>query len=433
MSLAPELLSELLGDPPLVLSRPTRAEPATPEEFAALLGSFHRLHAAAREQMIVLAQAMEVRPWCVVTACDTGVIVHARWDAALDADRAPGCRLFGNREQAPLRGGRVIVLEHEGHADCDIIVPIFEDATFSGALGLRLPTAAVTRAVGALLLQTARCIGALAQIQGMRIQHEEAVATVGHELRQPLSALVTALDLLHRLPPGANSSAFRTAQRQAVQLVRLVNTLLDASRVLGGRLRLDRHLTDLRTVLAAAADNVRADLSAKGQHLTWNLPERPVWCVIDTERLQEVVLNLLTNAHRYTPEGGTIEVSAEQQGEAAVMFTVRDTGVGLAPETRDRVFRPFERHSHSPQGLGLGLTISLGIVRAHGGNISVDSNEPDPGSTFRVELPGVLGRTREICAAVQRTRSQTRVLVERSRALRAGLEPATGTSRRGRE
>jgi signal transduction histidine kinase len=218
-----------------------------------------------------------------------------------------------------------------------------------------------------------------------------------------------------------------------VQLVRLVNTLLDASRVLGGRLRLDRHLTDLRTVLAAAADNVRADLSAKGQHLTWNLPERPVWCVVDTERLQEVVLNLLTNAHRYTPEGGTIEVSAEQQGEAAVMFTVRDTGVGLAPETRDRVFRPFERHSHSPQGLGLGLTISLGIVRAHGGNISVDSNEPDPGSTFRVELPGVLGRTREICAAVQRTRSQTRVLVERSRALRAGLEPATGTSRRGRE
>ncbi len=264
MSLAPELFGELLGDAPLVLPRPTPSAPVTPEEFSATLASVHRLHAAAREQITFLAHGMEARRWCTAAACDTGVIVHARGDAAIESDRSPGAWLFGDREQAPLRGGRVIVIEEAGSSECDIIAPIFEGATFSGALDLRLATAAVTRSVIALLLQTARSIGALAQVQGMRVEHEQAIATVGHEIRQPLSALVTALDLLQRLPPTASGSAFRAAQRQAAQLVHLVNTLLEASRVLGGRLHLNRRLTDLRTMLGAAANSIRDDIAAKG-------------------------------------------------------------------------------------------------------------------------------------------------------------------------
>jgi signal transduction histidine kinase len=270
----------------------------------------------------------------------------------------------------------------------------------------------------AMILQSARAIGALAHVQSMRVHHEQAIATIGHEIRQPLSALVTALELVQRKADGVPPAPVRAAHRQAMQLVRLVDALLDAARVLGGQLRLSRHLIDLRAVLSFAADSVRVDVAARNQRLEWELPSRPVWCIGDPDRLQEVALNLLTNAHRYTPEGGRITITVGQAGESTVLFAVRDTGVGVDAETRERIFRPFERPTASREGLGLGLAISLGIVRGHGGTLTVSDNAPDPGSTFRVELPGVLGRTREICAAVQRTRDETHTVIARARALR---------------
>jgi signal transduction histidine kinase len=418
MSLSAELFGDLLGDDLLVVPRPAPSPPASPDEFAEVLASSHLVHASARDQMALLAHAVDVTPWCAVVACDSGVIVHARGDGAIEADRAPGARLFGDAEQAALRARRAIRFDHPGHADCDIVVPFFQGALFSGALALRLAGADLTRPLVALLVQTARTIGALVHAQVQRVQHEQAVATIGHEIRQPLSALVTALDLVQRLSPSPPGAAFRTAQRQALQLVRLIDALLDASRVLGGGLRLNRRLIDLRAVLTAATDDVRADIAAKHQHLAWSVPERPVWCMGDPERLQEVAINLLTNAHRYTPEGGAIQLTVDQAGDAAVMFSVRDTGIGMDLDARERLFRPFDRLSASPEGLGIGLAISLEIVRGHGGVLAAESNEPEPGTRFRVELPGLLGRTREICAAVQRTRDETRSLVQRARAAR---------------
>ena len=254
----------------------------------------------------------------------------------------------------------------------------------------------VTRPTLAALLQTARTIAAVVDLGMTRLHHEQAVATIGHEIRQPLSVVVTALDLLQRTSQQVPAAPLRAAQRQALQLARLVETLLDAARVLGGRVELNRHLVDLRDILAFAVESMNGDIAGKQQQLHWDAPSRPLWCVGDPDRLQEVAVNLLSNAHRYTPEGGSIEVIAAALSDVRVTFAVRDSGGGVDPVIRERMFKPFTR-SASFKGMGLGLTISLGIVQAHGGTISVESNEPEPGTTFRVELPALLGRTREIC------------------------------------
>jgi signal transduction histidine kinase len=432
MSISPDVFGDLLGDAPVIVARPAAHGAATPHEFSELLASSHLLHSVARDQMALLMEAVDSGHRVAAAAGESGVILHARSDIAVDSDRLPGARLFTRKEEGVLRGGRAMVYEGPPDQDCDLVVPFFQGAAFGGAVGLRIAPARVNRAVIVALGQAARTLGALVDAEMIRVHHEQAIGTIGHEIRQPLSALVTALDLLQRMSPAtASSTAFRAAERQALRLVRLVDTLLDAARLLGGRLQLNRHLLDLRGVIAAGADSVRADIEAKNQQLIVDLPARPVWCVGDADRLQEVAINLLTNANRYTPAGGTIAVTATQS-EATVTLSVRDTGVGIDEETRQRMFRPFERPSHSREGLGLGLAICVGIVRGHGGALVALSNAPDAGTTLRVELPGLLGRTREICAAVQRTRSETRVLVERARALRQNLSRDQATTWRDR-
>jgi signal transduction histidine kinase len=432
MSLSPDLFADLVGEMPLAMPRPAASMSLTPQVFADLLVSSHILHNAAQQQLALLVAALDGGPRCVAAAGDNGIVLHARSDTALDDDRLPGARLFTDAEQAPLRGGRVVLFEAANEDDCDIIVPFFTTGVFGGAVGLRIPPARATRPVIAALLQTAQTMAAVVELQMTRLHHEQAVATIGHEIRQPLSALVTALDLMQRMSQQVPVAPLRIAQRQALQLARLVETLLDAARILGGRLQLHRHLVDLRTVLAAAVESIRADITAKHQELRWEMPHRPLWCVGDPERLQEVALNLLSNAHRYTPEGGTIEVTTAAPSDARVMFSVRDTGSGIDQVVREHMFKPFS-HSASRKGMGLGLTISLGIVQAHDGTITVDSNEPDPGTTFRVELPGLLGRTRDICATVQRTRTETKMLIARARALRAEMDNGARSSNRGRK
>jgi signal transduction histidine kinase len=277
----------------------------------------------------------------------------------------------------------------------------------------------------AAALQAASTIGALVNAQTIRRHHEQAVATIGHEIRQPLSALVTALDLVERMASNMPAAPIRAAQRQAVHLVRLVDSLLDVSRVLGGSLRLKRRVLDLRGILSVACESIRGDVARKNQDLRVAVPTGAVWCVGDEERLREVAVNLLTNAHRYTPDGGTIQVTASQSADGTAAFSVRDTGVGIDAEERERLFKPFGSRSGAANGLG--LAISFGIVEAHGGVITGNSNAPDAGSTFRVTLPGLLGRTSEIYAAVQRTKVATRTLVARARALRAKIQATSDT------
>jgi signal transduction histidine kinase len=430
MALSPELFDDLVSEMPLAMPRPPASMPLTAKAFADLLVASHILHSVAHQQLALLADALDGGTRCAAAAGDNGIILHARSDAALDDDRLPGARLFTDAEQEALRGGRVVLFDTPSGDQCDIIVPFFIAGTFGGAVGLRIASGRVTRPVIAALLQTARTVAAAVELQAARLHHEQAVATIGHEIRQPLSGLVTALDLMQRMSPQVPAAPLRTAQRQALQLAQLVETLLDAARILGGRLQLNRRLVDVRAVLAGAVESIRADVNAKHQQLKWEMPYRPLWCVGDRERLQEVTINLLSNAHHYTPEGGTIEVAAAAPSEVGVMFSVRDSGTGIDQVVREHMFKPFSP-SASTHGMGLGLTISLGIVQAHGGTITVDSNEPDPGTTFRVELPGLLGRTREICATVQRTRHETQSVV--ARALRAQVEAGSMPSDRGRK
>jgi signal transduction histidine kinase len=218
MSISPELFGDLLGGAPVMMPRPAASLPIAPHAFSELLASSHLVHTAAREHLGLLLDALDAGPRCVVAASETGIVLHARSDGTIDGQRAPGARLFSEAEETVLRGGGVIVFEDPAGNDCEMVVPFFVAEMFSGALGLRMPARLVTRPIIAALLQTARTIGAVVDLQTTRSHHEQAVATIGHELRQPLSALVTALDLLQRMGQGVPLGPLRAAQRQALQL-----------------------------------------------------------------------------------------------------------------------------------------------------------------------------------------------------------------------
>jgi signal transduction histidine kinase len=267
----------------------------------------------------------------------------------------------------------------------------------------------------------------------VRTQCDAVVATLGHELRQPVAAIMTAIDLMGRTSPAKAAESFAVVPRQTQQMARLVDAILDASRLVGGRLRLRRHLIDLRLVARASVETVRGDVDKKSQRLSVDLPDHAVWCFADPARLQQVIVNLLTNANRYTNEHGCIDFLLRDAADG-IQLVVRDTGLGLDAGSRERLFQPFMQRAASSghiHGLGLGLTISRTIVQGHGGSLEVESPGPGQGSTFTVRLPKVLEHTREVREAVVRTREETLDLVARARRLRTHLQSVHGLRRFG--
>jgi signal transduction histidine kinase len=302
----------------------------------------------------------------------------------------------------------------------ELLMPLCARGTpVVGVLALACNPAHLPSTAAATILATTQAIALATQVAELRGHNERVLGTIGHELRQPLSALVTALDLVARTSRDVSANPLRIAQRQTHQILRLVDALLDASRLSRGKLRVARRLLDLRDLVRDGVDAVRQDVNAKQQMLHVVVPDRPVWSSGDPARLQQVVVNLVSNASRYTPAGGTIEVSVSSD-DSRVRLTVSDTGEGIDPEARERIFQPFT-HTRSSQGLGLGLTISRAIAELHGGTLVAESGGRGRGSRFVLELPGVLERTREVREAVTRTREETRELVEQARMLRASL------------
>ena len=219
---------------------------------------------------------------------------------------------------------------------------------------------------------------------------DEFLAMLGHELRNPLAALRTALDLVRLSSGGMLDGPHAVMDRQVGILTRLVDDLLDVSRITRGRVALRKESLDLSRVVMAAVDASAALIERRRHHLTTVLPKRPLFVVGDAVRLEQVVTNLLTNAAKYTEPGGSIRVSLEQRG-AVVELRVRDTGVGLDSEMLEEgfeLFRQDERDlARSQGGLGLGLTIVRSIVELHGGRVGVSSSGRGRGSEFSVTLP----------------------------------------------
>jgi len=219
---------------------------------------------------------------------------------------------------------------------------------------------------------------------------DEFLAILAHELRQPLAAIVAALGVIRHQFGSESAVAERSiavVQRQTTHLQRLVEDLLDASRVVRGEVVLRRHPVDVVDIVRDAIDAARPRIDERRQHLELRLPERPVVVDGDPTRLQQIVSNVLSNASRYTPNDGRIQVLVDGNSTEMTVRVV-DSGEGISPADLPRIFSLFTRAGdRRGTGLGIGLAVARSLVQLHGGTIEALSEGPGQGSEFRITLP----------------------------------------------
>jgi PAS domain S-box-containing protein len=250
--------------------------------------------------------------------------------------------------------------------------------------------------------QPIRSLGVLADVTDLKRAEEalrdadrrkdEFLAMLAHELRNPLSAVSNALAVL-RLPGATRHDrewALDVADRQVANLVRLIDDLLDVSRISRGKINLKKVRIDTRTVVDRAIEAVRPFIDDRDHTLAVRIEPGPLWLDGDPTRLEQVLANLLNNAAKYSDRGGDISVSAGREGSDAVI-RVRDTGVGNAPEMLPKIFDLFAQIDTSIDrahgGLGIGLALVRMLVEMHSGRVAVSSAGPGKGSEFVVRLP----------------------------------------------
>ena len=246
---------------------------------------------------------------------------------------------------------------------------------------------------------------------------DEFLATLSHELRTPMTAIIGWSHLLHTrtLDDEATSRALETIRRNARSQLQLIDDLLDVSRIITGKLRLDVHLVELPTVIEAAVDAVRPAAEAKEIRLEVRLDPSAPPVSGDANRLQQVVWNLLTNAVKFTPRGGHVQVRLEQVN-SHVEITVTDTGKGIRPEFLPHVFDRFRQADASitreHSGLGIGLAIVRHLVELHGGTVRAESAGEGQGSSFIVSLPFMAARRELTKAEIVHPKVESHALLE---------------------
>jgi PAS domain S-box-containing protein len=220
----------------------------------------------------------------------------------------------------------------------------------------------------------------------------EFLAMLAHELRNPLAPIRNALAIMEASEPGAARIKWsrEVIERQTAHLTRLVDDLLDVSRITRGKLRLKSAPLDMNVMLTRAIESTRPLIDQRGHRLHVNWPARPAMVYGDMTRLTQVALNLLTNAAKYTPEGGDIWIDMDGSDDDVVM-RIRDNGVGITPQFMEGIFDLFAQGERTIDraegGLGIGLTLARRIVALHGGSITVSSPGPGKGAEFVVTLP----------------------------------------------
>jgi signal transduction histidine kinase len=221
---------------------------------------------------------------------------------------------------------------------------------------------------------------------------DEFLATLAHELRNPLAPIRNAAQVLKEKGLFGPELVWArdVIDRQAGQMARLLDDLLDVSRITRGKLELRPVRVTLAEVVQSAVETSRPAINGGGHALTVALPPEPVWLGADPVRLAQVFANLLNNAAKYTDRGGAIRLSAERAG-AEVVVSVKDSGIGIAPEVLPRLFEMFSQATpaleRSQGGLGIGLSLVKGLVQMHGGRAEARSAGPGRGSEFVVRLP----------------------------------------------
>jgi len=218
------------------------------------------------------------------------------------------------------------------------------------------------------------------------------LAAVSHELRTPINAIVGWAAQLHAgtVRPERTASAIASIDRSAQTLARLIEDLLETSRLLAGKVRLGTDDIDLAALVHEAVDAVGFAADNKGITIEVQVAELPA-IRGDAARLKQVVWNILGNAIKFTPGGGTIYVRTKVE-RGTVWVSIRDTGPGIPPALLPRIFDPFTQgDTHSPSGLGLGLAIARQIVELHGGTIEASNNGSAAGATLAIRLPAPVG------------------------------------------
>jgi signal transduction histidine kinase len=223
-------------------------------------------------------------------------------------------------------------------------------------------------------------------------QNNEFMTVFSHELRNSLGAIRSAARIL-RIATSADPSAVRARlliERQVGQMTRLVEDLLDVSRVRSGQLRLKCERIDLRVLVAHAAQTVEFTMQQCHHRMTTSFPDSPVWLQADPARLEQVFVNLLLNAAKYTDAGGNVELFVDR-GEVEAIVRIRDSGIGMAADVLPHVFDLFVQADPSSRradaGLGIGLALVRSLVERHGGHVGVESAGLGRGSEFTVRLP----------------------------------------------
>lgn len=221
---------------------------------------------------------------------------------------------------------------------------------------------------------------------------DQFLAMLGHEMRNPLAPIVTALQLIKLRGDARSAKEYQVIERQVTHMIRLVDDLLDVSRIARGKIELKRKHLDVRDAVAKAIEIAGPLLEQRGHHFVVKAPQRPLIVDGDEARLTQVFTNLLTNAAKYTEPDGHVFVSVRQTGDQ-VVIEVRDDGIGISKDLLPRLFDLYVQGAESTEraagGLGLGLTLVRSLVKLHGGVVDARSDGPGLGSSFTVRLPVV--------------------------------------------
>jgi signal transduction histidine kinase/ActR/RegA family two-component response regulator len=242
------------------------------------------------------------------------------------------------------------------------------------------------------------------QVREAARRKDEFLASLGHELRNPLAPIRTSVSLLTHLYPDAPPVARirDMVERQVRLLTRLVDDLLDVARITSGKIKLQRQLVSLGAVMNHVSELCAQAAGAKRIHIAWQLPAEEITLDADYARVVQIYANILSNAVKFTPQGGNVVVRAERQ-DGELLVTIRDSGIGLDAESIARIFRMFEQSStvsgQFSSGLGIGLSLARQFAEMHGGIVEAYSAGPGMGSEFAIRLPVVSGAVRDAAPA----------------------------------
>jgi signal transduction histidine kinase/CheY-like chemotaxis protein len=328
-----------------------------------------------------------------VRVIDVNAFTLRMFEAASKDQLCSLSSIFGTEAQAPFVNELVALVERRELFGSEARMRTLQGEPVDVVLNFAVPgdDATLKRVLMTLTDITARKRAEEALRESDR-NKDEFLAMLGHELRNPLAAIRSATDLVRRNSPEDPrlQRASEVLDRQSKHMTRLIDGLLEVSRISRGKIKLERHVIDLRSTVEAILQDRASDLAAASLALDQRLPPEPVWVYGDAVRLAQIVDNLLANAVKFTEAGGRVTVRLQSQGDQA-SFIVRDTGIGIEPQMLTRLFEPFQQGAElaarRSDGLGLGLALVKGLVELHGGEVVARSRGPGAGAEFEVRLP----------------------------------------------